>query len=112
MKRHTTIRALKGQHLPAQGKRPQGATPWVRRHTTIRALKGQKHYTSNFEDRHSHTVVNLLPFQGARQMRIHYTQGVGSHCSPYPGLSAFGPSGRKSDKHLRLKQNCVICEIC
>ena len=46
MKRHTTIRALKGQHLPAQGKRPQGATPWEGYHTTIRALKGQKHYTS------------------------------------------------------------------
>ena len=49
MKRHATIRALKGQHLPAQGKRPQGATPWERRHTTILALKGQKHYTSIFE---------------------------------------------------------------
>ena len=46
MKRHTTIRALKGQHLPAQGKRPGGATPWEGCHTTIYALKGQKHYTS------------------------------------------------------------------
>ena len=54
----------------------------------------------------------LLPFQGARHMRIHYTQGLGSHCSPYPELSAFGPSGRKLDKYLRLKLNRVICKIC
>ena len=52
----------------------------------------------------------LLPFQGARHMRTHYTQGVGSHCSPYPGLSAFGPSGRKSDKYLwRITGISRIC---
>ena len=27
--RHSSASALKGQHLLAQGKRPQGATPWV-----------------------------------------------------------------------------------
>ena len=52
----------------------------------------------------------LLPFQGAWQMRTHYTQGVGSHCSPYPGLGAFGPSGRKSDKYLQ-RISCIFLYI-
>ena len=36
----------------------------------------------------------LLALQVAMETGVYYTQGVGSHCSPCPGLCAFGPSGR------------------
>ena len=86
--------ALKGQYLPAQGKRLQGATPWDRCPThklrPERAKALQKYVIT------THTVLwfNAFALSGRQMVGTLHTQGVSSRCSPCPGLCAFGLSGR------------------
>ena len=85
------LSALKGLHLLAQGKRPQGATPWVccvliyRRPERAKALQQGMNSIQY--------IKMLLPFPGANTIRLTLPR-VSLPMVACPGLCAFGPSGR------------------
>ena len=53
----------------------------------------------------------LLALQAVMETGVYYTQGVGSHGSPCPGLCAFGPSGRSFSMSIPISIDYALLAL-